>query len=38
MMRSHHELLLNYFRTKRLYNSAVVEGLNPPVSEFVTSR
>jgi transposase len=28
MMRSHHELLLNYFRTKRLYNSAVVEGLN----------
>ena len=28
MMRSHHELLLNYFRAKRQFNSAVVEGLN----------
>ena len=28
MMRSHHDLLMNYFRAKREYNSAVVEGLN----------
>ena len=31
MMRSHHTLLLNYFRAKRQYNSAVVEGLNNKV-------
>lgn len=31
MMRSHHALLLNYFRAKRQYNSAVVEGLNNKV-------
>jgi len=31
MMRSHHDLLLNYFRAKRQYNSAVVEGLNNKV-------
>lgn len=28
MLRSHEELLLNYFRAKRQYNSGVVEGLN----------
>lgn len=28
MMRSHHDLLMNYFRAKREYNSAVVEGLD----------
>jgi transposase len=28
MLRAHEDLLLNYFRAKRQYNSAVVEGLN----------
>lgn len=28
MLRAHEELLLNYFRAKRQYNSGVVEGLN----------
>lgn len=28
MLRTHEELLLNYFRAKREYNSGVVEGLN----------
>ena len=28
MLRSHEDLLLNYFRAKRQYNSGVVEGLN----------
>jgi transposase len=28
MLHSHEELLLNYFRAKRQYNSGVVEGLN----------
>jgi len=28
MLRAHEDLLLNYFRAKRAYNSAVVEGLN----------
>jgi transposase len=28
MLRRHEDLLLNYFRAKRKYNSAVVEGLN----------
>ena len=28
MLRSHEDLLLNYFRAKREYNSGVVEGLN----------
>jgi transposase len=28
MLRNHRELLANYFRAKKLYNSGVVEGLN----------
>ncbi len=28
MLRRHRDLLLNYFRAKKAYNSAVVEGLN----------
>ena len=28
MLRAHEDLLLNYFRAKRQYNSGVVEGLN----------
>ena len=28
MLRSHRELILNYFRAKKMYNSGIVEGLN----------
>jgi transposase len=28
MLRSHEELLLNYFRSKKLYNNGITEGLN----------
>ena len=28
MLRSHRELILNFFRAKKRYNSGIVEGLN----------
>jgi len=28
MLRSHQELILNYFRASKRYNSGIVEGLN----------
>ena len=28
MLRSHQELILNYFRARKRYNSGIVEGLN----------
>lgn len=32
MLQSHHELILNYFRAKKQYNSGVVEGLNRKIN------
>jgi transposase len=27
-LRSHHDLILNYFRAKKMFSSGIVEGLN----------
>ena len=32
MLRSHRELILNYFRAKKMYNSGIVEGLNRKIN------
>jgi len=32
MLRSHRELILNYFRAKKRYNSGIVEGLNRKIN------
>ena len=37
MLRSHRELILNYFRAKKEYSSGVVEGLNTKV-KLVTRK
>ena len=37
MLQSHRDLILNYFRAKKEYSSAVVEGLNTKV-KLVTRK
>lgn len=37
MLQRHHDLILNYFRARKLYNSGVVEGLNNKL-KVVTRR
>ena len=37
MLRSHRDLILNYFRAKKEYSSGVVEGLNTKV-KLVTRK
>ena len=32
MLKNHRELILNYFRAKKEYNSGIVEGLNRKVN------